>query len=64
MLSLKTLLLTSSHSQTYTHVQSIMTRCFRFLFALAWKAAIIFPYLFSFGTLAAGLQIRVDIDIN
>ena len=23
-----------------------------------------FPYLFSFGTLAAGLQIRVDIDIN
>ena len=59
-----------------------MTRSFRFLFALAWKAAIMsvlfvpsgdefssffvcsFPYLFSFGTLALGLQIRVDIDIN
>ncbi|CAF5189813.1 unnamed protein product, partial [Rotaria magnacalcarata] len=61
MLCLK---IASLYFQTYNHVQPIMSRCFRLLFSLAWNAVIIFPYLFSFGTLAAGLQIRVDIDIN
>jgi len=41
MFSFKTFSITPSHLRTYSHMQTIMTRCFQFLFALAWKAAIV-----------------------
>lgn len=48
------------HSNLSKNLSSLMIFCF----GLAWKAINWFPYMFLATTMAFGVQIRVEIDLN
>lgn len=51
-------------SKFYSSISQSASKLMVFYFSLAWNAIKWFPYMFIAGTLAAGIHIRVEVELN
>lgn len=54
----------SSLAKLHSGLNKNLSELMLFSFGLAWKAVTWFPYMFLATSMAIGIQIRVEIDLN
>jgi hypothetical protein len=54
----------SNLASLYVNLSTNLTKFMIFHFDLSWRAIKWFPYVFVAGTLASGIHIRLEIELN